>query len=95
MLLIEKKIPKNGHIVYFGINDYQAFDNFYEAYNFAVRLSDFVKYFEIVDGTEKSIVDDKEKFETLFSVKIQLDEQEDFAKSNKEVLDVISQLRAL
>lgn len=95
MLLIEKKMPQNGHVVYFGLNDFQVFSDFYKAYYFATRLNDFTKYLEMVDGNERNLIEDKERLKALYSIKLQLEEQEAFAQSNKEVLDIISQLRVL
>ena len=47
------------------------------------------------DGVERQVIESKEKLKTLFSIKMQLDEQEAFAETNKKVLEVIDQLRAL
>lgn len=40
MLLIEKKLPKNGYIVFFGSNCFQEFDDFYKACSFASKLDE-------------------------------------------------------
>ena len=37
-----EKIPKNGYIIFFDLNDFQVFSDFYKAYNFVVGLNDFV-----------------------------------------------------
>lgn len=94
MLLIEKKLP-NGYIVFFGSNCFQHFDNFYKACSFASKLENFVKYVKMSDGIEREVIENKEELNTLMSIKIQLDEQESFAESNKKVFEVIQQLRAL
>ena len=95
MLLIEKKIPKNGYVVFFGSNNFQEFNNFYKACSFASKLENFIKFVEMVDGVEKNVIEDKESLKALYSIKFQLDEQEVFAETNKKVLEVISQFRAL
>ena len=95
MLLIEKKLPKNGYIVFFGSNCFQHFDNFYKACSFASKLENFVKFVEMSDGIERDVIESKEKLKSLMSIRIQLEEQEAFAETNKKVLEVISQFRAL
>lgn len=94
MLLIEKKLP-NGYIVFFGSNCFQHFDNFYKACSFASKLENFVKFVEMSDGIELDVIESKEKLKSLMSIRIQLEEQEAFAETNKKVLEVISQFRAL
>lgn len=94
MLLIEKKMPKNGYVVFFGSNCFQEFDDFYKACSFASKLENFVKFVEMSDGIEREVIENKEKLMGLMSIKIQLDEQEAFAEANKKVLEVIQQLRA-
>ena len=93
MLLIEKKLP-NGYIVFFGSNCFQHFDNFYKACSFASKLENFVKFVEMSDGIERDVIESKEKLMRLMSIKIQLDEQEAFAKDNKKVHEIIQQFRA-
>jgi len=93
MLLIEKKLP-NGYIVFFGSNCFQHFDNFYKACSFASKLENFIKFVEMSDGVEKNVIEDKERLKALYSIKMQLDEQEAFAETNKKVLEVIGQFRA-
>lgn len=78
MLLIEKKLPKNGYVVFFGSNCFQHFDNFYKACSFASKLENFVKFVEMSDGIERDVIENKEKLMRLMSIKIQLDEQEAF-----------------
>ncbi len=95
MLLIEKKLPKNGYVVFFGSNDFQQFDDFYKACSFASKLENFVKYVKMSDGIEREVIENKQELNTLMSIKIQLDEQETFAEDNKKVFEVIQQLRAL
>lgn len=95
MLLIEKKIPKNGYVVFFDSNNFQEFNNFYKACNFASKLENFIKFVEMSDGVERQVIESKEKLKTLYSIKMQLDEQEAFAETNKKVLEVIDQFRAL
>ena len=73
MLLIEKKLPKNGYVVFFGSNDFQQFDDFYKACSFASKLENFVKYVEMSDGIERDVIENKEKLMRLMSIKIQLD----------------------
>ena len=94
MLLIEKKIPKNGYVVFYGSNDFQEFDDFYKACSFASKLENFVKFVEMSDGIERDVIENKQELNTLMSIKIQLDEQEAFAETNKKFLEVIQQLRA-
>lgn len=94
MLLIEKKML-NGYVVFFGSNCFQEFDDFYKAFNFAVKLENFVKFVEMSDGIERDVIKSKEKLKSLMSIRIQLEEQEAFAETNKKVLEVISQFRAL
>lgn len=94
MLLIEKKML-NGYVVFFGSNCFQEFDDFYKAFNFAVKLENFVKFVEMSDGVERDVIENKEKLMRLMSIKICLDEQEAFAETNKKVLEVINQFRAL
>jgi hypothetical protein len=94
MLLIEKKIPKNGYVVFFGSNNFQEFNNFYKACSFASKLENFIKFVEMSDGVEKNVIEDKERLKALYSIKMQLDEQEAFAETNKKVLEVIGQFRA-
>ena len=94
MLLIEKKLPKNGYIVFFGSNGFQQFDNFYKACSFASKLENFVKFVEMSDGIERDVIENKEKLMRLMSIKIQLDEQEAFAENNKKIFEIIQQLRA-
>lgn len=77
MLLIEKKML-NGYVVFFGSNCFQEFDDFYKAFNFAVKLENFVKFVEMSDGVERDVIENKEKLMRLMSIKIQLDEQEAF-----------------
>ena len=93
MLLIEKKLP-NGYIVFFSSNCFQHFDNFYKACSFASKLENFVKFVEMSDGIERDVIENKEKLMRLMSIKIQLDEQEAFAKDNKKVHEIIQQFRA-
>ena len=76
MLLIEKKKLKNGYVVFFGSNCFQEFDDFYKAFNFAVKLENFVKFVEMSDGVERDVIGNKKKLVNLMSIKIQLDEQE-------------------
>ena len=95
MLLIEKKLQRDGYVVFFGSNCFQEFDDFYKAFNFAVKLENFVKFVEMSDGVERDVIENKEKLMRLMSIKICLDEQEAFAETNKKVLEVISQFRAL
>lgn len=95
MLLIEKKMPKNGYVIFFGSNDFQEFDDFYKACSFASKLENFVKFVEMSDGVERQVIESKERLATLMSIKIQLDEQEAFAETNKKVLEFIRQFRAL
>jgi hypothetical protein len=95
MLLIEKKLPKNGYVVFFGSNDFQQFDDFYKACSFASKLENFVKFVEMSDGVEKDVIEDKRKLASLMSIKMQLDEQEIFRETNKKVLEFIRQFRAL
>ena len=47
------------------------------------------------DGIERDVIESKEKLKSLMSIRIQLEEQEAFAETNKKVLEVISQFRAL
>lgn len=65
MLLIEKKIPQNGHIVFFGLNDFQVFNDFYKACSFASKLENFIKFVEMSDGVEKNVIESKEKLKAL------------------------------
>ena len=95
MLLIEKKMPKNGYVIFFGSNDFQEFDDFYKACSFASKLENFVIFVEMSDGVERQVIESKERLATLMSIKIQLDEQEAFAETNKKVLEFIRQFRAL
>lgn len=88
MLLIEKKIPKNGYVVFFGSNNFQEFNNFYKACSFASKLENFIKFVEMSDGIERQVIESKERLATLMSIKMQLDEQEAFAETNKKVLEV-------
>ena len=85
----------NGYVVFFGSNCFQEFDDFYKAFNFAVKLENFVKFVGMSDGVERDVIENKEKLMRLMSIKICLDEQEAFAETNKKVLEVISQFRAL
>lgn len=94
MLLIEKKMPKNGYVVFFGSNDFQEFDDFYKACSFASKLENFVKFVEMSDGIERDVIESKEKLKSLMSIKIQLEEQEAFAENNKKIFEIIQQLRA-
>ena len=94
MLLIEKKLPKDGYIVFFGSNCFQQFDNFYKACSFASKLENFVKFVEMSDGIERDVIESKKKLNTLMSIKIQLEEQEAFAEDNKKVFEIIQKLRA-
>lgn len=43
---------------------------------------------------ERDVIESKEKLMGLMSIKIQLDEQEAFAKDNKKVHEIIQQFRA-
>ena len=43
------------------------------------------------DGVEKNVIEDKRKLASLMSIKMQLDEQEAFAETNKKVLEFIRQ----
>ena len=95
MLLIERKMPKNGYVVFFGSNDFQEFDDFYKACSFANKLENFVKFVEMSDGIERNVIENKRELTSLMFIKMQLDEQEAFAETNKKVLEVISQFRAL
>ena len=95
MLLIEKKPIQNGYIVFFDSNNFQEFDNFYKACSFASKLENFVKFVEMSDGVERQVIESKKELTTLMSIKMQLDEQEAFAETNKKVLEIIGQLRAL
>ena len=76
MLLIEKKIPKNGYVVFFGSNGFQQFDNFYKACGFAGKLENFVKFVEMSDGIEREVIENKERLMGLMLMKMQFDEQE-------------------
>lgn len=80
---------------FFGSNCFQHFDNFYKACSFASKLENFVKFVEMSDGIERDVIESKEKLKSLMSIRIQLEEQEAFAETNKKVLEVISQFRAL
>lgn len=93
MLLIEKKLPKNGYVVFFGSNDFQEFDDFYKACSFASKLENFVKFVEMSDGVERDVIETKERLNRLMSIRIQLEEQEAFAETNKKVFEAIQQLR--
>ena len=95
MLLIEKKMLKNGYVVFFGSNCFQEFDDFCKACSFASKLENFVKFVEMSDGVEKDVIEDKRKLALLMSIKMQLDEQEIFRETNKKVLEFIRQFRAL
>ena len=95
MLLIEKKLPKNGYVVFFDSNDFQQFDDFYKACSFASKLENFVNYVKMSDGIEREVIENKEELNTLMSIKMQLDEQEALAETNKKVFEAIQQLRAL
>lgn len=95
MLLIEKKMLKNGYVVFLGSNCFQEFDDFYKACSFASKLENFVKFVEMSDGVERQVIESKKELTTLMSIKMQLDEQEAFAETNKKVLEIIGQLRAL
>ena len=46
MLLIEKKLQRDGYIVFFGSNNFQEFNDFYKACSFASKLENFVKFVE-------------------------------------------------
>ena len=94
MLLIEKKL-QNGYVVFFGSNCFQEFDDFYKAFNFAVKLENFVKFVEMSDGIERDVIESKEKLKSLMSIRIQLEEQGAFAENNKKVFEVIGQFWAL
>lgn len=76
MLLIEKKLQRDGYIVFFGSNCFQEFDNFYKACSFASKLENFVKFVEMSDGIERDVIESKEKLKRLMSIRIQLEEQE-------------------
>ena len=93
MLLIEKKMPKNGYVVFFGSNCFQEFDDFYKACSFASKLENFVKFVEMSDGVERDVIETKERLNRLMSIRIQLEEQEAFAETNKKVFEAIQQLR--
>ena len=93
MLLIEKKMPKNGYVVFFSSNDFQEFDDFYKACSFASKLENFVKFVEMSDGVERDVIETKERLNRLMSIRIQLEEQEAFAETNKKVFEAIQQLR--
>ena len=95
MLLIEKKLPKNGYVVFFGSNNFQEFNDFYKACSFASKLENFVKFVEMSDGIERDVIESKKKLMTLMSIRIQLEEQEAFAENNKKVFEVIGQFWAL
>ena len=95
MLLIEKKMPKNGYVIFFGLNNFQEFNDFYKACSFASKLENFVKFVEMSDGVERNVIENKQELNSLMLIKIQLDEQEAFAETNKKFLEVIQQLRAL
>lgn len=95
MLLIEKKMPKNGYVIFFGSNNFQEFNDFYKACSFASKLENFVKFVEMSDGVERNVIENKQELNSLMLIKIQLDEQEAFAETNKKFLEVIQQLRAL
>lgn len=95
MLLIEKKLPKNGYVVFFGSNDFQQFDDFYKACSFASKLENFVKYVKMSDGIEREVIENKEELNTLMSIKMQLDEARGTSETNKKVFEAIQQLRAL
>lgn len=53
MLLIEKKLQRDGYIVFFGSNNFQEFNDFYKACSFASKLENFVKFVEMSDGIER------------------------------------------
>lgn len=95
MLLIEKKPLQNGYIVFFDSNCFQEFDDFYKACSFASKLENFVKFVEMSDGIERNVIENKRELTCLMSIKIQLDEQEALAETNKKVFEAIQQLRAL
>ena len=95
MLLIEKKMPKNGYVIFFGLNNFQEFNDFYKACSFASKLENFVKFVEMSDGVERNVIENNQELNSLMLIKIQLDEQEAFAETNKKFLEVIQQLRAL
>ena len=80
---------------FFGSNCFQEFDDFYKAFNFAVKLENFVKFVKMSDGIERDVIESKEKLKSLMSIRIQLEEQEAFAENNKKVFEVIGQFWAL
>ena len=93
MLLIEKKLQRDGYIVFFGSNNFQEFNDFYKACSFASKLENFVKFVEMSDGVERDVIETKERLNRLMSIRIQLEEQEAFAETNKKVFEAIQQLR--
>lgn len=95
LLLLERKMIRDGYVVFFGSNCFQEFDDFYKACSFASKLENFVKFVEMSDGVEKNVIEDKRKLASLMSIKMQLDEQEALAETNKKVFEAIQQLRAL
>jgi hypothetical protein len=95
LLLLERKMIRDGYIVFFGSNNFQEFNDFYKACSFASKLENFVKFVEMSDGVERQVIESKKELTTLMSIKIQLDEQEAFAETNKKVLEFIRQFRAL
>ena len=95
LLLLERKMIRDGYVVFFGSNNFQEFNDFYKACSFASKLENFVKFVEMSDGVERQVIESKKELTTLMSIKIQLDEQEAFAETNKKVLEFIRQFRAL
>lgn len=95
LLLLERKMIRDGYVVFFGSNNFQEFNDFYKACSFASKLENFVKFVEMSDGVERQVIESKKELTTLMSIKMQLDEQEAFAETNKKVLEFIRQFRAL
>ena len=87
LLLLERKMIRDGYVVFFGSNNFQEFDDFYKACSFASKLENFVKFVEMSDGIERNVIENKRE--------MQLDEQEALAETNKKVFEAIQQLRAL
>lgn len=95
LLLLERKMIRDGYVVFFGSNNFQEFDDFYKACSFASKLENFVKFVEMSDGIERNVIENKRELTSLMSIKMQLDEQEALAETNKKVFEAIQQLRAL
>ena len=92
LLLLERKMIRDGYVVFYMSTDSQTecfkeFDDLYKAFNFAKKLENFKNCTEMSNGEASYVIDSKEAMFNLLWIKMQLEEQEDFQKYLRDALN--------